>query len=118
MKFAIKPLDRSAPFPAIIMRGPVAMAVRSEGKNPGTLLREPRLENALVPSDGEPLTYRTRSGDGLLVRPFYAFKQGEPYSLYLDPNRYSHRAGAVRWRQLARVVVVPVQRLSRGVRRF
>ncbi len=91
-KLAIRPLDPSAPFPAIIMRGPVALAVRSAGKNAGTLLREPSLENALVPSDGEPLTYRTRSGDGLLVRPFYAFKQGEPYLLYLDPNRYSHRA--------------------------
>ena len=37
-------------------------------------------------------TYHARSDASLLVRPFYAFKEGEPYFLYLDPNRYSHRS--------------------------
>ena len=32
-----------------------------------------------------------RSNPDVLVRPFYALKQGEPYLLYLDPNRASHR---------------------------
>ena len=91
MKFAIRPLDDAAPSPAMVMRGPVAMAVRSTGGNPGALLREPDLERSLVASTGEPLTYRPRSGAELLVRPFYAFKQGERYALYLDPNRHSHR---------------------------
>ena len=91
LKFAVRPLDDSAPLPAMILRGPVAMAVRSTGANPGDLLREPDLERSLVPSAGEPLTYRPRSGAELLVRPFYAFKQDERYSLYLDPNHHSHR---------------------------
>ncbi len=69
------------------------MAVRSNGANAGELIREPdRLEQSLVPSDGEPLTYHPRSGVDLRVRPFYALKQGERYSLYLDPNRHSHRS--------------------------
>ena len=63
-----------------------------DGPHPGDLLREPDLERSLVASAGEPLTYRPRSGAELLVRPFYAFKQGERYSLYLDPNRHSHEA--------------------------
>ena len=91
MKFNVWPLDSSTPFPAAIMKGPVALAVRSPVRNPGALLREPDLGQALVPSEGEPLTYHARSDQDLLVRPFYAFKQGEPYYLYLDPNRYSHR---------------------------
>jgi hypothetical protein len=91
MKFAVRPLDDPAPTPAMIVRGPVAMAVRSTGANPGDLLREPDLERSLVPSAGEPLTYRPRSGADLLVRPFYALKQDERYALYLDPNRHSHR---------------------------
>ena len=91
MKFAVRPLDDATPSPAMIVRGPVAMAVRSTGGNPGDLLREPDLERSLVASAGEPLTYRPRSGAELLVRPFYAFKQDERYSLYLDPNRHSHR---------------------------
>ncbi len=90
-KFAVRPLDDAARFPAVIMRGPVAMAVRSIGANAGALLGETDLERSLVASEGEPLTYRPRSGADLLVRPFYAIKQGERYSLYLDPNRHSHR---------------------------
>jgi hypothetical protein len=89
-RFEKKPLDQSAPFPAAIMRGPVALAIRPSARNPGALLQSGDLEEALLPSDGEPLTYHARSDQDLLVRPFYAFKQGEPYSLYLDPNRYSH----------------------------
>jgi len=91
MKFDVRPLDFSAPFPAMIMRGPVTMAVHSPARNPGALLNELDLAQALVPSKGEPLAYHARSDQDLLVRPFHAFKQGEPYFLYLDPNRYSHR---------------------------
>jgi len=92
MKFAVRTLDSSMPFPAVIMRGPVALAVRSIRQNAGDILREGDLERALVASDGEPLTYHSRRDSTLLVRPFYVFKEREPYHLYLDPNRYSHRA--------------------------
>ena len=92
MKLEARPLDRSVPSPAIIMRGPVALAVRSPGHNPGAAaLRGPDLERMLTPSEGEPLTYRLRSSADVLIRPFYAFRQGEPYWLCLDPNRESHR---------------------------
>jgi uncharacterized protein len=93
MKLELKPLDAAAPYPAIIVRGPVALAVGATGpdSNPGDLLRSPELDQSLAASAGEPLTYRPRSGADLLVRPFYAFKQDERYSLYLDPNRHSHR---------------------------
>jgi hypothetical protein len=93
LKFAVRPLDAAAPVPAMILRGPVALAVRSTGEQShlGDLLREPDLDRTLVASPGEPLTYRPRSGAELLIRPFYAFKQDERYALYLDPNRHSHR---------------------------
>jgi hypothetical protein len=92
MKFDVRPLDSSAPLPALIMRGPVALAVRSLGKNPGGILADGDLEHALVASDGEPLAYHSKRDRNLQVRPFYMFKEGEPYYLYLDPSRYSHRA--------------------------
>jgi len=92
MKFEARPLDASTPYPAIILRGPVALAARSSGHNPGELLRGPGLDRVLVPSEGESLTYRLSSNANVLIRPFYAFKQGERYFLYLDPNRESHRA--------------------------
>lgn len=92
MKFDVRPLDSQALFPAVIMRGPVALAARSTERNPGAILRESDLEHALVASDGEPLNYHAKRHGDFLLRPFYVFKQGEPYHLYLDPNRYSHRA--------------------------
>jgi DUF1680 family protein len=92
MKFALRPLDSQASFPAVIMRGPVAFAVRSTGRNPGGILLATDLDHELIASDGEPLNYHGRHDGELLVRPFYVFKQGEPYYLYLDPNRHSHRA--------------------------
>ena len=95
MKLAIRPLDDAAPSPAMVMRGPVAMAVRSTGGNPVYLLSEPDLERSLVASTGEPLTYRPRSGAKLLVRPFYAFKQGERYALSRLEPAFAPR-GAVR----------------------
>ena len=92
MKFAVRPLDDAAPSPAMIMRGPVAMAVRSTGRPiPAPCSASPTWSGRSSPPTGEPLTYRPRSGADLLVRPFYAFKQGERYALYLDPNRHSHR---------------------------
>jgi uncharacterized protein len=92
MKFEARPLDPSTPYPAIVLRGPVALAARSLGHNPGELLCGPGLDRVLVPAEGEPLTYRMSSNADVLIRPFYAFKQGEPYFLHLDPNRESHRA--------------------------
>ena len=47
LKFAVRPLDDSAPFPAVIMRGPLAMAVRSNGANAGS--PAPRVRPGAVP---------------------------------------------------------------------
>ncbi len=91
MKFAVKPLDAGSPAPAMIVRGPVAMAVRANGANPGELLHQPNLDRSLSPLPGEPLTYRPTSGADLLVRPFYAFQAGERYAIELDAGRHSNR---------------------------
>lgn len=101
MRFELKPLDPASSAPAMLVRGPVAMAVRATGGNPGELLGEPDLERVLIPSSGEPLTYRVRSQSELLIRPFYALKAGEPYAIELDPTRHGHREAAFRgegWR--------------------
>jgi hypothetical protein len=96
-RLALVPLDRSQRFPAALVRGPVVLAVQTPARNPGPLAAVADLAKALAPVKGEPLTYRPRK-DGeqaWLIRPFYAFKEGEPYYVYLDPrlaNHYGHRA--------------------------
>jgi DUF1680 family protein len=95
MRFRAVRFDPARPYPAAIMRGPVVLAFRSPAGNPSRRVDVANLESALVPSAGESLTYHLASDPAALARPFYAFKDGEPYYLYLDPkaaNRVTHRA--------------------------
>lgn len=97
MRFRTVPLDNQAPYPVALMYGPVAMALRSDRPfDPRLLVAAPSA--ALVASEGEALTWHVRRKPGVLVRPFYAFREGEPYYLYLDPDARTHiRAAAGRW---------------------
>jgi uncharacterized protein len=92
--FASVPLDNTAPYPAVIMRGPVAMAVRrsATGGEGAAPLTEPDFDRALIPSPGEPLVFHDRTNPSVLVRAFYLVKQGEPYRLYVAPNRFPAHA--------------------------
>jgi len=72
-------------FPAAITYGPVVMTCRSPEGNPVTKIDFAKLAENFVAAEGEPLTYHLRSNPGVLVRPFYALKQGEWYFLYFDP---------------------------------
>jgi hypothetical protein len=39
----------------------------------------------LTPAKGDVLTWRLSREASVLLRPFYAYKEGERYYLYLDP---------------------------------
>jgi len=87
--FPMKPwlsrLDTNRGLPAAIMYGPVVLAARGS-TNPSGEIDFRNLDSALVPSPGEPLTYHLASDSSVLFRPFYAFKEGEHYFIYLDPD--------------------------------
>jgi DUF1680 family protein len=74
------------PFPAALMHGPVVLAARASSVKPLTTVSPDELLKQLVPSPGEALTYHLASDPNVLVRPYYAFEEGEPYFLYLDPR--------------------------------
>lgn len=77
--------DTSRPYPAAVMDGPVVLAFRAV-TNPADKLDLTRLSTDLISTPGEPLTFQLRSAPAVLARPFYAFKEGEPYFMYLDPK--------------------------------
>jgi hypothetical protein len=85
MQFRPESLDAKRGYPAAICYGPVVMAVCSPHGNPAARIDLADLDDLLVPSPGQPLTYHLRSNDDILLRPFYALKENEPYYLYLDP---------------------------------
>jgi DUF1680 family protein len=78
-------LNSAVRHPAAIVRGPVVLAVRSPEGPPHRKIDLAHLDDELVPSPGEALTYHVKSDASLLVRPFYAYRQGEQYFMYLDP---------------------------------
>lgn len=94
MAFAAKrfPASSASAFPAAIAYGPVVLAFRSPAYNPSSRIDFARLESNFVPAAGEPLTYRFAADPAVLVRPFCALKEGEPYYVYFDPAKAWFRA--------------------------
>lgn len=86
MKLWVSRLDSTKEYPAAIMYGPVAMAIRTKGPNPAEKIDLKQLDKVLVSNEGEPLTFHLASDPNILIRPFYTFKDGENYFIYLDPN--------------------------------
>ena len=82
------PASSTKPFPAALVMGPVVLAARqtSSPRNPASLVKFTELHKSLVSSPGEPLTYHLSTDPSVLVRPFYAYKEGERYLVYLDPD--------------------------------
>jgi len=73
--------------------GPVVMAFRSQGANPATAIDFANLAGNFTPITGAPLNFRLAGAPSVLMRPFYAFREGERYFLYLDPSAAYVRAG-------------------------
>ena len=82
------PASSQKPYPAALMKGPVVLALRANGspQNPASLVDFGNLGKSLMQSPGEPLTYHLAADPSVLVRPFYAYKQGERYVMYLNPE--------------------------------
>lgn len=85
------PSASASPFPAAIRYGPVVLALRSPGGNPTGKIDFGNLAASFVPLAGEPLHYRLAADPGVLVRPFYAFREGEPYYVHFDPAKAWYR---------------------------
>jgi hypothetical protein len=86
MRLWASPLGHSTNSPAAVMYGPVVLAARAPNQSAFEGMDFQHLESVLCPSPGEPLTYYLASNSNVLFRPFYAFKEGEPYYLYVDPD--------------------------------
>ena len=109
MDLWVSKIDKDRDFPAAIMYGPVAMAVRPVDSNPAEKIDFAKIGAAFTPSVGDPLTWKLLSDPSVLLRPFYAFKEGERYLAYLDPARdLAHRTYRVasysgEWQRLQRM---------------
>jgi hypothetical protein len=85
MAFWLSRIDPKKEFPVAILYGPTVMAARSMGENPSRRFDYNRLRETLVPVPGQSLNYHLAADPSVLVRPFYQYKAGERYFMYLDP---------------------------------
>ena len=79
-------LDEQAGRPCAVMHGPVALAAQCE---PVRTLTEAQkgldgisVQESFVPTRG--MHYTVKGSDGILFRPFYEYREYEPYFLYFD----------------------------------
>jgi hypothetical protein len=72
-------------YPAAILYGPVVLAATAPNATFVRQLNLDHLDRSLISSRGDPLTWRLATDPAILFRPFYTYKEGEPYYLYLDP---------------------------------
>jgi len=94
MSLYSQPVDPARPHPAAVLHGPVVLAFRAAKATPLVNMDLAQLDRQLLPSAGESLTWHLAADPSVLARPFYAFQEGQPYLLYLDPtlaNRITHR---------------------------
>lgn len=72
-------------YPAAILYGPVVLAARAPNPRFASEIDLKDPAAGLTPVAGESLTWRVTREPEVLFRPFYAYKENEPYFLYLDP---------------------------------
>ena len=87
MKLSVSKIDETKDYPAAIMYGPVTMAVRAIDTNPAGQIDFRNLDKAFIPAESDPLTWKLAVNPSIILRPFYVFKEGERYFLYLDPAK-------------------------------
>ena len=98
MRLWVSRLDPKKDYPAAVLCGPVVLAARAADPGFVEKLDLKHLDRELTPAAGESLTWRLAGNPAMLLRPFYVYKEGEPYFLYLDPAaaRYiPHKAAHV-----------------------
>jgi uncharacterized protein len=86
MQLSARSIAESQPYPSAISYGPVVLAASAPSTSFVRKLDLGQLDRALMPVAGESLTWRLAADPAVVFRPFYAYKQGQKYFLYLDPS--------------------------------
>jgi DUF1680 family protein len=93
MRLRASPLDPQHPAPAAVSFGPVVLAFEAPTAQALQRVDVAALDRLLTP-EGKPLCFRLVSDPAVHARPFYAFRGGERYFVYLDSKmgeRIPHR---------------------------
>ena len=85
MSLRASPLDPQHPTPAAVVFGPVVLAFEAPTAQALQRVDMAALNRVLAP-EGQPLCFNLVTDPAVHARPFYAFRGGERYFVYLDPK--------------------------------
>jgi DUF1680 family protein len=85
MKLWASSLDPQRPSPAAVLFGPVTMAFETPSVRALQQVDTTALDHGLTPTVGQPLCFTLMTNPAVRARPFYSFRAGERYFVYLDP---------------------------------
>ena len=85
MSLRASPLDPQHPTPAAVVFGPVVLAFAAPTAQALQRVDMAALDRVLAP-EGQPLCFNLVADPAVHARPFYSFRAGEPYFVYLDPK--------------------------------
>ncbi len=85
MRLWHSPMVTRTNYPSAILYGPVVLAARAPDAHFVEKLDLTQVDRELTRAEGESLTWRLKANPAVLMRPFSAYKEGEPYYLYIDP---------------------------------
>jgi len=85
MRLEVSYITPGQRYPAAIMYGPTVLAARATDPTFVHDLDLEHIDRELTPVPGDILTWRLVRNNNILLRPFYAYKEGERYYLYLEP---------------------------------
>lgn len=86
MYFRSVSLRREAGWPFALCFGPVTLAFRGIDRKNMEALAAGEPGALLERIAGEALAWRMKDASHVTARPFYAYREGEPHTLYLDPT--------------------------------
>jgi uncharacterized protein len=86
MRLSAHPITENHSYPFALTYGPVVLAASTPNTKFVRKLDLAQVDGQLTAVPGEPLAWQMASESAVVFRPFYAYKQGEPYFLYLDPT--------------------------------
>ena len=86
MELYVEKLDTANTFPLAIMYGPTAMATNVTDQYPVDYVGNEEVNSYFMKAQDDLPSFRSKKYPELLLRPYYHYKQEEPYMLYFDPE--------------------------------
>ena len=90
MELYVSKIDPKSDYPYAVMYGPITLAAKDSADagidNPATEINPFTVKEDFKRSTADYMTWKMKSNPSVVLKPFYAYKDGQRYFLYLDKD--------------------------------